>query len=71
MANHIISKGEKERKFLEIKENKICIFNPMGVCKKPVHLQQKEEKCAADFKSEKFRETGSPLLVICRKTVYN
>ena len=28
--NHIISKGEREREFLEIKENKSCIFNPMG-----------------------------------------
>ena len=32
MENHIISKGEREREFLEIKENKSCIFNPMGVC---------------------------------------
>ncbi len=32
MENHIISKGEKERKFLEIKENKSCIFNLMGEC---------------------------------------
>ncbi len=30
MENHIISKGEKERMFLGIKENKSCIFNPMG-----------------------------------------
>lgn len=30
--NRIISKDEKERMFLEIKENKSCIFNPMGVC---------------------------------------
>ena len=29
-GRRIISKGEKERKFLEIKENKSCIFNPMG-----------------------------------------
>ena len=32
MENHIISKGEKEQMFLEIKENKSYIFNPMGVC---------------------------------------
>ncbi len=31
MENHIISKGERAWKFLEIKENKSCIFNPMGV----------------------------------------
>ena len=31
MENHITSKGEKERMFLEIKENKSYIFNPMGV----------------------------------------
>ena len=31
MENHIISKGEREREFLEIKENKSYIFNPMGV----------------------------------------
>ena len=29
MENHIISKGEKEREFLGIKENKSYIFNPM------------------------------------------
>lgn len=29
--NHIISKREKKRMFLEIKENKSYIFNPMGV----------------------------------------
>jgi len=28
MENHIISKGEKERKFLEIKENKSYILTP-------------------------------------------
>ena len=31
MESHIISKGEKERMFLGIKENKSYIFNPMGV----------------------------------------
>jgi hypothetical protein len=31
MENHIISKGEKKRMFLGIKENKSYIFNPMGV----------------------------------------
>ena len=30
MENHIISEGERERTFLEIKENKSYIFNPMG-----------------------------------------
>lgn len=29
--SHITNKGEKERMFLEIKENKSYIFNPMGV----------------------------------------
>ena len=29
MENHIISKGEREREFLGIKENKSYIFNPM------------------------------------------
>ncbi len=32
MENHTINKGEREQKFLEIKENKSCIINPMGVC---------------------------------------
>lgn len=27
---HIISKGEKEQMFLEMEDNKSCIFNPMG-----------------------------------------
>ncbi len=31
MESPITSKGEKERMFLEIKENKSYIFNPMGV----------------------------------------
>ena len=31
MESHIISKGEREREFLGIKENKSYIFNPMGV----------------------------------------
>ncbi len=31
MENHITSKGERERMFLGIKENKCYIFNPMGV----------------------------------------
>ena len=30
MEGHIISKGEKERMFLGIKENKSYIFNSMG-----------------------------------------
>lgn len=30
MENRIISKGEKERMFLEMEDNKSCIFNPMG-----------------------------------------
>ncbi len=29
--SHITNKGEKERMFLEIKENKSYIFTPMGV----------------------------------------
>lgn len=28
--NHIISKGEKERMFLGMEDNKSSIFNPMG-----------------------------------------
>ncbi len=32
MENHIISKDKKEHRFLKLKENKICIFNPMGEC---------------------------------------
>ena len=30
MENHITNKCEKERMFLEIKENRSYIFNPMG-----------------------------------------
>ncbi len=32
MESHTINKGEREQKFLEIKENKCYILNPMGVC---------------------------------------
>ena len=32
MGYHTISKDEKEHRFLKIKENKICIFNPIGEC---------------------------------------
>ena len=30
MEHHTISKGEKEQMFLEMEDNKSCIFNPMG-----------------------------------------
>jgi hypothetical protein len=30
MESHIISKGEKKQMFLEMEDNKSCIFNPMG-----------------------------------------
>ena len=35
MESHIISKGEKERMFLGIKENKNYIFNPHGSLRLP------------------------------------
>ena len=35
MEGHIISKGEKERMFLWIKENKNYIFNPHGSLRLP------------------------------------
>ena len=35
MENHIISKGERERIFLGIKENKNYIFNPHGSLRLP------------------------------------
>ena len=50
MENHIISKGEKEHRFLKLKENKICIFNPMGGKRLPWGFpgQQTETKTAVN-----------------------
>jgi len=69
MDSRTISKGEREQKFLDIKENKSYILTPWE--HRILNENAAKEKVFYNKERERCRETGSRLIVICRKAVYN